>query len=261
MKRLQVLIKGNVDLHDSLQYSRVNGRVQWNGLNALLSKQHPEYVARVRQEPCARWDLTGLEGRAIPAALASRKLDLGAFNLESQFSSQLLAQPMDVLVLSIQCEVTNELRRHGRDGYSFLPAGIDGWSEEARRWLDDEFDVVPRCTVDESMRNLAALVDKVRAASKATILVYNMSPIVPGERIDNHRGFEDALSTRIKEYNLGLIHFTRHHDVLLVDVDQAVARSGADRLKLDFMHYYRDGYRIMATEVLRILEDRGHFDA
>jgi lysophospholipase L1-like esterase len=260
LKRLNVLIKGNVDLHDSLLYARVNGRVQWNGLNALLSEMRVDVVGRVRQEACARWDRSGLEGDVIPALLAERKLDLGAFDLQSQFRSTMLSQPMDVLVLSVQCEVTNELRRHRRGGFAFLPALVDTWPAEARQWLEDEFDVVPRCTVEESMRNLGALVAKVREASKAPVLVYNMSSVLPGEHIDSYRGFEASMSTRIKEYNLALLRFSQHHDVFIVDVDHAVARAGADRLQLDFMHYYREGYRVIAAEVVRVLENRGLLD-
>src|SRR5262245_29901412 len=138
MKRINIFVKGNVDVYDSLVYSRINGRILWNGLNALLAERGADVVVRTRHEPCARWDLTGTEGRGVPSELAARNLDLGSFTLDVQFRSKLLDSPADVLVLSIQADVMNPLCRHRRDGYAFF--AVNGkWLTEDRRWLDDAF--------------------------------------------------------------------------------------------------------------------------
>lgn len=261
MRRLNLFAKGNVDVHDSLVYSRVNDKIEWNGLNVLLTERQPEWVVRARHEGCHRWDRSGIPSDHLPEELASRKMNLGTMTLAAQFSSALLAQPADVVVLSIQADVTNVLRRHRRDGYTFGDTGLV--SEEDQRWFAAECDYVPRCTPAESMRSLAVMLDAIRgsASSKATVLVYNMSPFAPGEKIDSYRGLEDALSLRIRAFNLALFELANQRDdFTVVDVDQVIARAGADRLKLDFMHYHRDGYRLIATEVMRILEDRGQFD-
>jgi hypothetical protein len=261
MARLNLFVKGNVDVHDSLIYSRVNGRIQWNGINPVLAQRHPDFLARVRHEPCARWDLTGVEGVEIPADILGRRLDLGTFTPEMQFRSQLLAQPSDVVVLSIQADVMNQLSRHRREGFTFFAAGSDHWAAEDQQWLDDEFTNVGLQAAETSMRRLGSLVEALRARGTPTIIVYNMSSVMPGERILNHRGLEDALSTRIRAFNVALIEAAARLDIAMVDVDSLVARAGADRLKLDPIHYVRDGYRLMATEVVRIMEDRGHLDA
>lgn len=259
MRRLTVFAKGNVDVHDSLVYSRVNEKIEWNGLNVPIAERHADWVVRVRHESCARWDRAGIPAGPIPDELAARKMNLGTMTLQSQFSSALLAQPADVAVLSIQSDVTNVLRRHRRDGYCFLDAGLG--TDDDTRWIADECTLVPHCTPQESMGNLGRIIDGIRAASNATILVYNMSSVAPGERLDSYRGLEDALSLRIRRYNLALFDLAKERDdFTVVDVDQIVARAGADRLKLDCLHYHRDGYRLIAAEVLRILEDRGQLD-
>ena len=259
MRRLTIFAKGNVDVHDSLVYMRVNGAIEWNGINSLLAEQHPDWVARVRHESCARWDCAGIPEGEIPKELADWKPDLGTMTLAAQFRSQLFAQPADVIVLSMQAEVTNTLQRHRRDGYAFVDPGPR--SDEYKRWKAEQFESVLRNTPEQSMANLEKLLDVIRARSKAKLLVYNMSAYVPGERISSYRGLEDAESLRIREYNMALFDLAkRRHDFTIVDVDQVVARAGAARLKLDFLHYHSDGYRLIAVEVLRLLEDAGTFD-
>lgn len=259
MRRLNVFAKGNVDVHDSLVYSRVNDKIEWNGLNVPLAERHPEWVVRARHEGCHRWDRAGIPAVPIPPDLSARKMNLGTMTLQSQFSSAFFAQPADIVALSIQGDVTNVLRRHRRDGYTFADTGLV--SADDQRWFTEECEYLPRCTPRESMVSLVTILDAIRATSKATVLVYNMSPFAPGEKIDSYRGLEDVLSLRIRAYNLALFELANErHDFTIVDVDQIVARAGADRLKLDFMHYHREGYRLIATEVMRILEDRGQFD-
>lgn len=259
MRRLTIFAKGNVDVHDSLVYMRVNGAIEWNGINSLLAEQRPDWVARVRHESCARWDRAGIPASEIPSELAAFQPDLGTMTLAAQFQSQIFAHPADVIVLSMQADVTNTLERHRKDGYAFVDPGPR--SDEYKRWKAEQFVSVPRNTAERSMASLETLLDAIRDRSKATVLVYNMSSYVPGERISSYRGLEDAESLRIREFNMALFELAkRRHDFVVVDVDQAIARAGASRLKLDFLHYHADGYRLIAAEVLRLLEDAGTFD-
>jgi hypothetical protein len=261
MKRLTISVKGNVDVHDSLLYARVNGQIEWNGINTLLAKTHPNYVARVRHEPCAHWRCTGIEDREIPQELIDHQLDLGAYTLDTQFRSKLFLQPADVVVLSINSDVMNRLSFHKRDHYTFFGADPDHWSAANQRWLRDAFDWLPASTPGQSMQLLARIVATIRASGNPSILVFNMSSVVPGEQIVSHRGLEDAFSTRIRAFNLALAQAAPTLDVTVVDVDHVVASAGADRLKLDMLHYTGEGYALIAAEVLRQLEQLGHFDS
>jgi hypothetical protein len=260
MKRLNIFIKGNVDLHDSLMYSRINGRIEWNGINAALEERQLSYVARVRHEPCARWDQLGIEGVTPPAALSERQLPLGAFTLDTQFRSNLLAAPADVVVLSVQSDVMNRLARHRRAAYQFLAAGSETWATADQRWLEDEFDLPAAPCPTDSFAQLGRVVTEIRKTAAPSILVFNMSAAVPGDSVSSYRGLADALSTRIRAYNLGLVEAAATLDLGIVDVDLLTARAGADHLKLDGLHFNCAGLRLIAAETVRQIEARGHFD-
>ena len=70
----------------------------------------------------------------------------------------------------------------------------------------------------------------------------------------------EILSTRIRRFNLGLVELSEELGISIVDVDAIVARGGSDRLKLDTAHLTPDGYRLVAEEVARILDDLGCFE-
>ena len=67
----------------------------------------------------------------------------------------------------------------------------------------------------------------------------------------------EIYSTRIRHFNLGLTELSRRTGISIVDVDLIVARGGADRLKIDALHLTAEGCRLVAEEVVRILEDLG----
>jgi lysophospholipase L1-like esterase len=54
-----------------------------------------------------------------------------------------------------------------------------------------------------------------------------------------------------------LTDLSQETGISIVDVDTIIARSGADRLKVDAMHLTPEGYRLVAEEVVRILGDLG----
>ena len=57
-----------------------------------------------------------------------------------------------------------------------------------------------------------------------------------------------------------MIELSERIGISIVDVDAVVARGGADRLKFDPTHLTAEGNRLVAEEVVRILEDLGCFD-
>jgi lysophospholipase L1-like esterase len=107
------------------------------------------------------------------------------------------------------------------------------------------------------MRNLRAIIGRIRQSSEAPILVYNVSSIVPGETVHCLQGLGEIYSTRCRRFNLGLAELSEETGISVVDVDSIVARAGADKLKIDAMHLTADGYRLVAEEVVRIFIDLG----
>ena len=257
MDRLTIFAKGNLDVRDTLHALRVGGELRWNGVNEVVRPRHPSTVVRVRHETLARSDQLVVADGEVPAALAGATIALGPYPLASQYGRTLFDTPADAYVLSIQPDVATQLWRHRRDGFLFLAYEWGAWSEGDRRWLHDEFERTGAIEVDASMRNYATLVERLRAVRDAPILIYNVSSVVPGDSVHSHQGLGETLSTRIRRFNVALADLSERTGVSIVDVDTIVARAGADRLKLDAFHLNAEGCRLVAQEVVRILEDLG----
>ena len=110
------------------------------------------------------------------------------------------------------------------------------------------------------MAALGRLVDAIGEHLGAHVLVYNLSPVIPGERIHSYLGAEDSLGLRVRRYNLALAELSAKLGFSVVDVERIVACAGADRLKVDLPHLNAEGWRLVAEEVVRVLEERSVFD-
>ena len=65
----------------------------------------------------------------------------------------------------------------------------------------------------------------------------------------------------MRRFNLGLAELSQQTGISVIDVDRIVARAGADRLKLDTVHLTAEGCRLVAEEVVRVLDDLGYLPA
>jgi hypothetical protein len=258
VQRLTIFAKGNADVRDSLHVLAEDGAVRWNGINAVLAERHPDWRARVIHETMSRSDaLLGADG-AVPPMLAARDLPMGAFAPARQFATRLFDASPDIVVLSIQADVMNRLLRHRGDGYFLYPHDMDVWPEQDRQWLIAGYAPVPPLEPEESMAGLARVVERLREGARdPAVLVFNMSPVVPWERLHCYLGLPETLATRIRRFNLALVGLSRSHGISIVDVDAVIARAGADRLKLDAVTLSAEGCRLVAEEVVRILADLG----
>jgi hypothetical protein len=259
--RLRIFAKGNVDVRDTLLFSKVGGVIQWNGINTLIRARFPGWVAQVKHETLARSDLLVESRGEIPKDLAAQALPLGAFPLESQYRSELLSWPADVVVLSVQPDVTNGLLRHRQLGYPFFGADSHEWTAEQRAWAKQHFAPAPYLTPAESAAQLTQVVKALQEKNPTTrVLIFNLSPFVPLEQVHCFRGIDEPLSVRSRRFGLALVGLSRELGVSVVDVDAVLAREGAAALKVDFLHLTGRGYQLIAEEVVRILEELGCFD-
>ncbi|HLJ20573.1 MAG TPA: SGNH/GDSL hydrolase family protein [Stellaceae bacterium] len=258
--RLTLFAKGNLDLRDTLHSLRLGGALAWNGVGEVVRARFPDWSIRVRHETLTRTDALLAATGEPPEELVGRGLDLGAYPPESQFSRAFFETDADAFLLSLQSDVTTTLRRRRGTGWLLYPEGLATWSGADQTWLEAAFDRDGPLTVEASMAALEAIVARRRAISAAPILIYNLSPFVPGEWLHAHQGLEDILSTRIRRYNLGLIELSQRTGISIVDVEAVLARAGAERLKLDALHLSAEGCRLVAEEVVRVLEDLGLFD-
>lgn len=261
-KVLRIFARGNVDVRDSLLWSRVGGVLQWNGINTVLRARHPGVVAKVRHETCARLDLVPLPGEppAGPPAELTSRLPAGSHPYADQHRTALWDSPSDVVVLSIQSVVTNSLVRHRQGGWLLLPDELETWDAPARELLRREFENAGVAPLGPTVERLERLFGAIQDTG-AHLLVYNLSPILPGERVHCWIGAEDSLGLRTRRFNLALAELSARLGFSVVDVEQVCARHGADRLKVDLFHLNALGWQLVAEEVVRVLEDRGCLDA
>jgi hypothetical protein len=259
---LRIFAKGNVDVRDSLLWSRVGGELQWNGINEVLRQRHPGVIAKVRHETCARLDLIPLPGETLlgPPEELARQLPSGAHPIGGQHRTALFDAPCDVVVLSFQSATTNALVRHRRDGWLLLPDDLDSWDAASRAFLRRECENAGLAPLELCLSRLERLVCAIEERLGARVLVYNLSPVVPGEYIHSWMGAADSLGLRVRRFNLALAELSAHLDFSVVDVERIAACAGAERIKVDLLHLTAEGWRLVAEEVVRILDERGCFD-
>jgi hypothetical protein len=256
-KRLTIFAKGNVDLHDSLHSCVIAGELHWNGINDVVRPRHPGTLIRLKHETWTRSDALLKADGVVPAELAERPLALGSYPVESQFSPALFTYEADAYVLSIMPDAATCLLRHRGSGFLFYPGETAGWSLEDRRWLKADFTSLPLMDLTASFANLESIVARIRTRTDAPILIYNLSPIVPGQIVHCLQGLGETFATRIRRFNLALADLSEREGISIIDVDEILARAGADRLKVDAMHLKPEAYRLIAEEVVRVLEDVG----
>lgn len=260
---VRIFAKGNVDVRDSLQWSRVNGVLEWNGINEILRVRHPGAVARIKHETCTRLDLIPLPGETPlrePPAQVAQRLPSGSHPIARQQRTALFDGPADVVVFSLQSAATNALVRHRRDGWLLLPDEIESWDAEPRAYLESECEFAGLADIDTTMQRLEQLILAVEEKLGAQVLVYNLSPVTPGERTHCWLGAEDSIALRVQRMNIRLAELSAQLGFSIVDVDRLVACAGAERLKIDLFHLTAEGWRLVAEEVVRILEERGCLD-
>lgn len=259
MSRVTIFAKGNLDVRDSLHALKLGGMVVWNGVGDVVRAAYPGVTVRVKHETWSRSDALVADG-AAPDDLERRNLPLGAYTVASQFSRAVFEGGADAVVLSVQPDLTAPLARHREEGWLFYPHAWQTWPAADRAWLARTFRAEPLIGVKESMSNLAQIIGRIRAGSAAPILIYNVSAVVPGDRVHSYAGLEETFATRIRRFNLALVELSRQTGVSIVDVDAIVARGGADTLKHDAVHLTPEGCRRVAEEVVRILADYGLFE-
>lgn len=257
MSRVSLFIKGNLDLKDSLHSLTIDGHIVWNGINEILRTTHPGLLARLRHETWTRSDALLAAAGVIPADLSERDLAFAAYPLATQFSDALFRTDADAIILSIQPDITNLLARHRHQAYLAYFAEWDAWSAEDRSWARRNFETPELLDVETSMQNFTAIIARIRQHSAAPILVYNVSSVIPGEQVHCHEGLGDIFSTRIRRFNLGVAELSQRTGISVIDVDRIVACGGADQLKLDAVHLSAQACRLIAAEVVRVLDDLG----
>lgn len=266
-RRLSIFAKGNVDVKDSLLWSRVDGKVQWNGLGEALRTSHPGVIARVKHETAvgfASMTLPGFSAPDVPAFLRDRVPPLAAHPLDQQHRTALFDASQgakhDAVVLSLQADAMNARLRHRPTGFTFLAEDLAAWPAAQRALVLRECESLGFSSVDDSMAALERLLDAIDEHLGAPVLIYNLCPVQPGERVHSWLGAGDATTLRLQRFDLALAELSTQRSFSIVDVQRLSATHGAGRLKVDHVHFTAQGWRLIAEEVVRILAEHGLLD-
>lgn len=228
----------------------------WNGINEVLRYRGSEIHARVIHETWTRSDAL-LESRGeIPSVIAQCELPLGPYPIESQFSRRVIESKADIIVLSIQPDITMKLTRHRQQRFLFYPYDWQVWAPEAQRWLKQAFYPVGLLELEEFKSNFETIIAEIRNNSSAEIIVYNVSSVSPGDQIHNYQSLPEAISTRIRRFNLGLVQLSERTGVSIIDVDHILAREGTNTTKFSTLHFTRAGCKAIAEEFIRVVQQR-----
>ena len=254
-QRVTIFARGNVDVRDTLVAHRAAGTVAWNGINEALRKQSIAATVRVRHETHARSDALLAANGHVPDVLLKRPLPLAAFPPAAQFSRAVFDAQADAFVFSIQADVYTVLFRHIRDGFLIHARDWATWPEDDRAWLRDQFMPTGLLQPADAIASLGRVIARLRERTQVPVLVFNVSCVMPGDAIHCHVGLDETFAARSQRFNLELIGLSRASGISIIDVDQVIARAGADRCKIDQIHLNAAGCEAVATEVVRVLAD------
>jgi hypothetical protein len=255
--RLNLFLKGNLDVCDTLFGQRLTGRPGWNGINEVLRADNRGATVRVQHEPSIGFAAHAAAHAVVPQELAACAALLGPFIPAVQFSDVAFTSPHAALVMSTQADLCVPLLRHRTLDYLMHPYHLSYWPTADLDWLKTHFVPEPAPSAERSMEDLAHVIDRYRLSSEAPILVFNVSSVVPGETIHSYQSAADATSQRIRRFNCALVDASAELGFSIVDVDRIVAEHGARHLKFDPIHFNAEGCRLVCEEVVRILDDYG----
>jgi len=250
---VRAFLKGGADLVDSLPSS----------LGDLVRVNHPGVSVEIVYEPCPRSDLflQQMEGSPFPEELREQGLD-GVPFVAAQFLEPRFPQELDVVVLSIEPEVSQVLWKHRERGYLFCPPpGWEGeWSSGRKLWLEETFCPLGRIEVEQFKENFTTLIRTVKRRWSAHVIVYNGSTFDPEDRTCNYRDIQETVALRIHKLNRALMEISVLEGISIVDVDRLIAELGAERHVVGALRYSAEGHRTICKEFLRILEEIGFFE-
>jgi len=171
------------------------------------------------------------------------------------------ARPTAVL-LSLVSEARDVLR-HKRLGYTLAVQEfrLKRVGRAMRSWLRGTFERERRAVADIA-RDLAALVEALRADGPVTVVVKNLVSTTAQETLHGYASFDAPLSdtvasVRAQELNLALHDLARSHGVLILDADAVAAELGQRMHVPDGTHHSGPMQAALLEELSRLLVGAG----
>ena len=218
-------------------------------LELYESPPAPEYTAPV------------MRALSLPTQDFESKLFVPGFTVP--YLESLGEFPKSAVIMSINGDATRTLYRHKEHGFSLDPGGW--WLRQPMEdvlknmkkvnYLKENFERVPRLTVDEFRKAFGEVVSLVKEHTGAEVLVFTAASLEPGSQEHNFGLVKHPQHLRRREMNVALYELSRELDFALVDVD-AVLKQGGIREQVDYGHFPLARMEAIAREVTKALLDR-----
>lgn len=263
--KLSVLISGNADVIDCLLSQQEDGGGLEPGLRRLVQeKAKRECDITSRHVPGFRSDvlLQTIDQVPVPQELMSLGLDQHPF-IEAQLRGLPARDGVDILVLSIEPDVTQNGWKHQQSG--FLLCTPSAWETECateqREWLRAAFAPAGLVEVEAFKENFIRLVKFAKERLDAHVLVFNCCTIDPNDNAYSYRDqHEDTLTVRVQKFNRALIEISILEGISIIDADRLISELGAGAHVPEALRYSVDGCRTLGKEFVRVVEDIGFFE-
>lgn len=263
-KTIRIFIKGNDDITDSLLSLQYGGQKIARGLHELIDeKYHGAFSIEVIREPFGHSDLIIQQLGIVPEELLQMELDNKENFITTQFKSRLFEEQGNVVVFSMQPDITHLLWKHRQKGYLFYPHPNWGekWTSKQKQWLQENFFPVEFIQVQQFKDNFIKIIRAIKECLKAHVIMYNCSSFDPEDKQSNYyKRHDDTLAVRIQKFNLALMDISVLEGISIIDVDRLIAELGGGRHVLQCLSYSNEAYHAICQEFQRILKDIGFFE-
>jgi hypothetical protein len=258
---ISIFLKGNDDLADALLATREGGKKLAKGLRERVNEIYESRIEiKISQEASGPTELLLLSRSSERASLSGSQRSPELMSQGAQ--SRLFEQPWDVVVFSLEPEVTHSVWVHRESGFRIaLPPGADcGWSSDQKRFFLEQYEPQGLVPVERFREYFARFVADIKQRLPAHIIVFNCFAFDPHDRTRNYYGVQDTIALRALKFNLALIDISTEEGISIIDVDRVVAElGGASHVSAAFRYSAR-ACELIRDEFLRVLQDIGFFE-
>jgi hypothetical protein len=167
--------------------------------------------------------------------------------------------PKSVIVLGVGASATRPAYRHKKEGFVIDPGGRwlrdrDKLSRDELTWFKSNFESVGRLPVDQFVRDFARVVQEVHERTHAEVVVFNTLTVEPGSRDHNYQLRRSPDGIRRLQFHVALADLAQDAGFHVLDVDDVLKRAGVQG-QLDFVHFPKESYPLVAAEGARLLRE------
>ena len=258
----RLFIKGNDDLTTAL-FSKTDGGASLDlGIKEQIEATYDgRFSIEAIQEPAARIEMMHqqLNGTSLPNSIKEQGL---AQAVAFQFNSQIFTEDSDILIFSIQPDLTVDLWRHQDDGSLICPPTHweADWTQEQISWFSQNYSPVSQPTGVEYKELLTNLVQSLKDKTSAHIVMFGCCSYDSAPEPHNFSHQKDTLTIQTNRFNLAMLEVSFSEGISFIDVDRILAEIGCAHNVVKRFHYSEVAYEAIRDEFVRVITDVGFFE-